>query len=115
MLGRIGAKTGRAIYAGRPASASPATGLAARHKAEQEALVEAALTLPERDAAESLARALRAMLASVPGAGGSELDQLLGECDARSYAPSGAGSGALPAELQTRARKLAGELEEAGQ
>ncbi|MGR3716780.1 MAG: 2-oxoglutarate dehydrogenase E1 component, partial [Thermohalobaculum sp.] len=45
VLGRIGAKAGRAIYAGRPASASPATGLAARHKAEQEALVEAALTL----------------------------------------------------------------------
>jgi 2-oxoglutarate dehydrogenase E1 component len=45
VLGRIGAKVGRAIYAGRPASASPATGLASRHKAEQEALVETALTL----------------------------------------------------------------------
>jgi 2-oxoglutarate dehydrogenase E1 component len=45
VLSRIGAKAGRAIYAGRPASASPATGLAARHKAEQVALVEAALTL----------------------------------------------------------------------
>ncbi|MCH8952914.1 MAG: 2-oxoglutarate dehydrogenase E1 component, partial [Proteobacteria bacterium] len=45
VLGRIGARAGRAIYAGRPASASPATGLAARHKAEQETLVEAALTL----------------------------------------------------------------------
>ncbi|HSF93391.1 MAG TPA: 2-oxoglutarate dehydrogenase E1 component [Thermohalobaculum sp.] len=45
VLGRIGTKVGRALYAGRPASASPATGLAARHKAEQDALVEAALTL----------------------------------------------------------------------
>ncbi|NND50485.1 MAG: 2-oxoglutarate dehydrogenase E1 component, partial [Rhizobiales bacterium] len=45
VLGRIGAKTARAIYAGRPASASPATGLAARHKLEQEALVEAALNV----------------------------------------------------------------------
>ncbi|MCH8952218.1 MAG: 2-oxoglutarate dehydrogenase E1 component [Proteobacteria bacterium] len=45
VLGRIGAKAGRAKYAGRPASASPATGLAARHKAEQEALLETALTL----------------------------------------------------------------------
>jgi len=45
VLGRIGAKAGRAIYAGRAASASPATGLASRHKAEQQALVEAALTL----------------------------------------------------------------------
>ncbi|MEM1383573.1 MAG: 2-oxoglutarate dehydrogenase E1 component [Pseudomonadota bacterium] len=45
VLGRIGAKAARPIYAGRPASASPATGLASRHKAEQEALVGAALTV----------------------------------------------------------------------
>jgi len=45
VLGRIGAKVPRPIYAGRAASASPATGLAAQHKAEQEALVSAALTL----------------------------------------------------------------------
>ncbi len=45
VLGRIGAKTGRPVYAGRPASASPATGLASQHKAEQEALVAAALGL----------------------------------------------------------------------
>ena len=35
----------RPIYAGRDASASPATGLASRHKAQQEALVAAALGL----------------------------------------------------------------------
>ncbi|GMG83305.1 2-oxoglutarate dehydrogenase E1 component [Paralimibaculum aggregatum] len=45
VLGRIGAKVGRPVYAGRPASASPATGLASQHKAEQEALVSAALTI----------------------------------------------------------------------
>jgi len=45
VLGRIGAKVGRPSYAGRPASASPATGLASQHKAEQQALVTAALTL----------------------------------------------------------------------
>ncbi len=45
VLGRIGAKLGRPIYAGRPASASPATGLASQHKAEQDALVTAALTI----------------------------------------------------------------------
>ncbi len=45
VLGRIGAKVGRARYAGRPASASPATGLASRHKQEQEALVTDALTI----------------------------------------------------------------------
>ncbi len=43
VLSRIGAKVTRAIYAGRPASASPATGLASQHKAEQAALIDAAL------------------------------------------------------------------------
>jgi 2-oxoglutarate dehydrogenase E1 component len=43
VLSRIGAKHKRATYAGRTASASPATGLASRHKAEQEALVNEAL------------------------------------------------------------------------
>ena len=35
----------RPTYAGRDAAASPATGLASRHKAQQEALVAAALGL----------------------------------------------------------------------
>ncbi len=43
VLGKIGAQHGRARYAGRAASASPATGLASRHKAEQDALVHDAL------------------------------------------------------------------------
>ncbi|MEM1345440.1 MAG: 2-oxoglutarate dehydrogenase E1 component, partial [Pseudomonadota bacterium] len=43
VLGRIGAKAGRAVYAGRAASASPATGLASRHKVEQDALIAQAL------------------------------------------------------------------------
>ncbi len=45
VLTRIKAPHTRPIYAGRPASASPATGLAATHKAQQEALVDAALTI----------------------------------------------------------------------
>ena len=45
VLSRIGGKVARAVYAGRPASASPATGLATQHKAEQEALISAALAL----------------------------------------------------------------------
>ena len=45
VLGRIGAKTARPTYAGRPAAASPATGLASQHKAQQAALVNDALTL----------------------------------------------------------------------
>ncbi|MEM9046297.1 MAG: 2-oxoglutarate dehydrogenase E1 component, partial [Pseudomonadota bacterium] len=45
VLGRSGGKAKRASYAGRPASASPATGLAAQHKHEQETLIAAALDL----------------------------------------------------------------------
>jgi 2-oxoglutarate dehydrogenase E1 component len=44
VLSRIGAKHTRAVYVGRDASASPATGLASKHKAQQEALVNDALT-----------------------------------------------------------------------
>ena len=43
LLIQIGARNTRARYAGRVASASPATGLAARHKHEQETLVNEAL------------------------------------------------------------------------
>ncbi len=45
VLTRINATHSRPRYVGRAASASPATGLASRHKAEQEALVSEALTL----------------------------------------------------------------------
>ena len=45
VLTRIKAKHKRPTYAGRPAAASPATGLASQHKAQQEALVNAALTI----------------------------------------------------------------------
>jgi len=43
VLNRVGAASPRARYAGRPASASPATGLASRHRREQSDLIEAAL------------------------------------------------------------------------
>ncbi|MFK7940284.1 MAG: 2-oxoglutarate dehydrogenase E1 component [Roseovarius sp.] len=45
VLGRIKAKNTRPDYAGRSAAASPATGLASAHKAQQSALVDAALTI----------------------------------------------------------------------
>ncbi|MBL4918752.1 2-oxoglutarate dehydrogenase E1 component [Szabonella alba] len=44
VLTRIGARQTRPRYAGRAAAASPATGLASRHKAEQGALIQDALT-----------------------------------------------------------------------
>jgi 2-oxoglutarate dehydrogenase E1 component len=43
VLTRIDAEHKRARYAGRPASASPATGLASKHKQEQSDLIAAAL------------------------------------------------------------------------
>jgi 2-oxoglutarate dehydrogenase E1 component len=45
VLGRIDAAHRRPVYVGRPASASPATGLASAHKAQQAALVDEALTV----------------------------------------------------------------------
>jgi len=45
VLQRIGATNTRPRYVGRPASASPATGLASQHKAQQAALVNDALTI----------------------------------------------------------------------
>ena len=45
VLNRIGAKHTRPVYAGRATSASPATGLASQHKAQQAALVNDALTI----------------------------------------------------------------------
>ncbi len=45
ILTRIDHKIKRPTYVGRNTSASPATGLASRHKAEQQALVDEALTL----------------------------------------------------------------------
>ena len=45
VLEQVGGVTKRARYVGRSASASPATGLASKHKAEQVALVNDALTV----------------------------------------------------------------------
>ena len=45
VLGRIEAKHKRPLYVGRPAAASPATGLAREHKAQQVALVDEALSV----------------------------------------------------------------------
>jgi len=45
VLNRIGAANPRPVYVGRATSASPATGLASQHKAQQSALVDEALTI----------------------------------------------------------------------
>jgi 2-oxoglutarate dehydrogenase E1 component len=45
VMAQAGTRQKRVAYAGRSASASPATGLASKHKAEQDALVNDALTM----------------------------------------------------------------------
>ena len=47
-LTELGGKVTRPIYAGRKASASPATGLMERHKKEQAGLIDQALTIEKR-------------------------------------------------------------------
>jgi 2-oxoglutarate dehydrogenase E1 component len=47
VLGRLKARHGRPRYVGRQAAASPATGLLKQHKAQQEALVNEALSFEE--------------------------------------------------------------------
>jgi hypothetical protein len=88
----------------------------ARQRAELEEArqaVEAALSRPDREAAAALASALRAMLALSPNAGGAELDALLGECDALSYAPESSTRRADLDETQrSRARRAADAIAE---
>jgi len=47
-----------------------------------------ASNLPASEAAAEIARAMRALLAETPGVRHPEIDALIGECDARSYAPA---------------------------
>ena len=50
--------------------------------------IQEALNLPASDAAAEIARAMRALLAEAPDVRRPEIDALIGECDARSYAPA---------------------------
>ena len=47
VLSKTNAKFKRPIFVGRPASASPATGLASQHKEQQKLLIDEALNLEE--------------------------------------------------------------------
>jgi len=63
-LTQAGHKGMRASYAGREVAASPATGLASRHKEQQEALVAAALGLAPSDASAVMSTQAGAMAAA---------------------------------------------------
>ncbi len=59
----------RPVYAGRDSAASPATGSAARHKAEQAKLIQEALTLGRKPVGRITARKLRAAELGLPEGG----------------------------------------------
>ncbi|MBW2541685.1 MAG: BatD family protein [Deltaproteobacteria bacterium] len=72
-----------------------------------------ASNLPASEAAAEIARALRALLADAPEVRRPEIDALIGECDARSYAPAAdRDSAPIDPAFQQRALELASSLEE---
>lgn len=83
------------------------------HMSEQLDRVRAAASLPSAEAAGAIASALRALVAQAPQASTAEVDAFVGECDARSYAPSAQrSSGPLEPEFHERARRLAERIAE---
>jgi hypothetical protein len=77
--------------------------------------IRRASSSPAGEAAADLARALRRILAELPDARGPEIDEFLGECDARSYAPQGQRGGAsLEPEFRQRALDLAERMAKEG-
>ena len=69
--------------------------------------------LPAPEAAAEIARAMRALLAEAPDARHPEIDALIGECDARSYAPAANRESApIDAAFHQRALDLAQRLTE---
>jgi hypothetical protein len=75
--------------------------------------IRAAAGAPATQAAARIARALRALAAQQPGGHGRELDELLGECDARAYAPEGLRQdGPLDPRFHQRALEIAERLAE---
>jgi hypothetical protein len=69
--------------------------------------------LPASEAAAEIARAMRALLAAAPDVRRPEIDALIGECDARSYAPAASrDSSPIDAAFHQRALELAQSLAE---
>ena len=66
---------------------------------------------PASEAAAEIARSMRALLAETPNVRRPEIDALIGECDARSYAPPGQGA-ELDDVFRERGRELAGRIAE---
>lgn len=89
----------------------PAEELARRKALRRErSRIAAAAGQPRSRAAGTIAEALRAMVRLSVGARPQELDELVAECDAVSFAPGSGGDGPVDPELQRRALALADAL-----
>jgi hypothetical protein len=72
-----------------------------------------ASNLPAPEAAAEIARAMRALLAETPDVRRPEIDALIGECDARSYAPAaGRDRSPIDSAFHRRALELAQSMTE---
>lgn len=91
-----------ALWDRRRRRADPVLARRGRVLAEELAKVKAAQTISE------IGRSLRRMLREVPTAASAEVDAFLGECDARSYAPS-----STAIELEPAFREQAAQIAEA--
>jgi hypothetical protein len=91
----------------------PAVASRRRRARELVARVEGASALPSAEAAGEIAAALRELRASRPEAPALGLEEVLGECDARAFAPAEASAGApLAPALHERALAAARALAE---
>jgi hypothetical protein len=70
--------------------------------------MQEASNLPASEAAAEIARVMRALLAETPDVRRPEIDALIGECDARSYAPAaGRDRSPIDSAFHQRALELA--------
>jgi len=97
----------------RRRNADPAIAARRRRVADEMRRLREAANLPAREAAAEIARALRALLAQAPDVRRPDVDSLIGECDARSYAPASERDTApIDPALHQRALALAESLTE---
>ncbi|HXV36178.1 MAG TPA: hypothetical protein VEC18_03460, partial [Myxococcota bacterium] len=95
----------------RRRSIDPALRARRRRRDAELRRIRAASGLPAAEAAAEIARALRALLAESSQPLPPEIDALIGECDARSYAPAAQRDrAALDPALAQRALELATRL-----
>ena len=97
----------------RRRNVDPAVVVRRRRVAGELRRMREASKLPASEAAAEIARALRALLAEIPEVRRPEIDALIGECDARSYAPAAdRDRSPIDAAFHQRALELAQSLTE---